>query len=653
MKEQKGFTLIEVLVSIAILSIVLAAVGALMVTGSRSFAKGSADADIQKEAQLVVNQVEDLIIDTNGGVDLQMYAAGTLLDLESVSTKAELDEKDALADKKELVLYNAVTADTGTEYTKESVIWEKASEKVLYSKWKVSYNETEDIYEIDGTPLYENQLMAENVVSFSVDLLDVKKEAMADGTEVSVLRSVQITAGYKSGNELVSYATTPLITLRNRLVKSNDPELIFPSDTPDSDTLRLHISGTEETYQASVPIIDGITEVECGKLYNIYAMVYQYDLVDWGGNVNEYVDFSIEEDNSLSGISASGLLTVNELEPNDYLTIVAKYKDNPAKYAKGIVKVFGNSRKKLIAAHIIPDKLPAFHPQYVSVVETEWFEEEDTNALQYTWKVSEPDYFDSFDGTKDSLKLSVNQLNEEAYGKTVMITLEVYAPTINQRVTDTVQYTIDEKGNSGDSNMVRAGQHEYGFARRDVRTTVSYYFCDEQGNKLINQDGIDEYITVRDDHWGTFAVNVSRDIPWDRDYNLRVLATVDQTGEIVYDKILAIESVKVYPYSSVANDSGSYYFYISSCVHDRIQSFEIFDITCVEVVTKDGNNADVHINIISRVNTATVYPEPSGLYWMQGQYSVVGNKENIQSIKLKIALKEYPDIYTYSTVVFH
>ena len=127
MKEQKGFTLIEVLVSIAILSIVLAGVGALMVTGSRSFAKGSADADIQKEAQLVVNQVEDLIIDTNGGVDLQMYAAGTLLDLESVSTKAELDEKDALADKKELVLYNAVTADTGTEYTKESVIWEKAS----------------------------------------------------------------------------------------------------------------------------------------------------------------------------------------------------------------------------------------------------------------------------------------------------------------------------------------------------------------------------------------------------------------------------------------------------------------------------------------------------------------------------------------------
>lgn len=652
MKEQKGFTLIEVLVSIAILSIVLAAVGALMVTGSRSFAKGSADADIQKEAQLVVNQVEDLIIDTNGGVDLQLYAAGAPLDMDSITTKAELDEKDALADKKELVLYNAVTAETGTEYTKEAVIWEKSSERVLYSKWKVIYKEAEDTYEIDGAPLYENELMAENVVSFSVDLLDVKKESMADGTEIAVLRSVQIAAGYKSGNQMVSYATTPVITLRNRLVKSGDPQLIFNPDPADSDTLRLHISGTEETYQASVPIIDGITEVECGKFYNIYAMVYIYDLVDWGGNVNEYVDFSIEEENSLSGISGTGLLTVNELEPNDYLTIVAKYKDNPGKYAKGVVKVNGNSRKKLIAAHIIPDKLPAFHPQYVSVVETEWFEEEDTNALQYTWKVSEPAYFDSFDGTKDSLKLSVNQLNEEAYGKTVMITLEVYAPTINQRVTDTVQYTIDEKGNSGDSNMVRAGQHEYGFARRDVRTSVSYYFCDEMGNKLVNQDNL-SYITVRDDHWGTFAVNVSRDIPWDRDYNLRVVATVDQTGEVVYDKILAIESVKVYPYSSVANDSGSYYFYISSCVHDTIQSPQNFDITCVEVVAKDGNVSDAQINISPWVGTATVYPEPSGLYWMQGQYSVVGNKENIQSIKLKIALKEYPDIYTYSTVVFH
>lgn len=653
MKEQKGFTLIEVLVSVAILSIVLAGVGALMVTGSRSFAKGSADADIQKEAQLVVNQVEDLIIDINGGVDLQLYAAGALLALDSVTTKAEFDEKDALADKKELVLYNAVTTETGTEYTKESVIWEKAGGKVLYSKWNVIYNTAEDTYEVDGAPLYENQLMAENVVSFTVDLMDVKKEVMPDGTEISVLRSVQIAAGYKSGNQLVSYATTPVITLRNRLVKSGDPNVIFDPAPTDSDTLRLHISGTGENYQASVPIIDGITEVECGNFYNIYAMVYIYDLVDWGGNVNEYVDFSIEEADSLSGISGTGLLTVNEMEPNDYLTIVARYKDNPGKYAKGVVKVNGNSRKKLIAAHIIPDKMPAFHPQYVSVVETEWFEEEDTNALQYSWKVSEPSYFDSFDGTKDSLKLSVNQLNEEAYGKTVMITLEVYAPTINKRVSDTVQYTIDDKGNSGDSNMVRAGQHEYGFARRDVRTTVSYYFCDEMGNKLINQDGLDQYITVRDDHWGTFAVNVSRDIPWDRDYNLRVLATVDQTGEVVYDKILAIEAVKVYPYSSVANDSGSYYFYISSCVHDRIQSFEIFNISCEEVVTKDGNISNAQINIIPRVNTATVYPEQSGLYWMQGQYSVVGNSDNIQSIKLKIALSEYPDIYTYSTVVFH
>ena len=57
-----------------------------MTTSSRTFAKGSADTTLQKEAELAVNQIEDMIIDTNGGVDFQ---------------------EDASNNTKELILYNA------------------------------------------------------------------------------------------------------------------------------------------------------------------------------------------------------------------------------------------------------------------------------------------------------------------------------------------------------------------------------------------------------------------------------------------------------------------------------------------------------------------------------------------------------------------
>ncbi len=70
MRNNKGITLVEVLVTVAILSIVIVTASTFMTTSSRSFARESADSDVQSEAELAVNQIEDLIIDVNGGVSM-------------------------------------------------------------------------------------------------------------------------------------------------------------------------------------------------------------------------------------------------------------------------------------------------------------------------------------------------------------------------------------------------------------------------------------------------------------------------------------------------------------------------------------------------------------------------------------------------------
>lgn len=66
MKEKnRGFTLVELIVSIAILGIVTIAAFSLMVAGSNTFGSVGTRLDLQLEAQLAANQIEAYIIDCN------------------------------------------------------------------------------------------------------------------------------------------------------------------------------------------------------------------------------------------------------------------------------------------------------------------------------------------------------------------------------------------------------------------------------------------------------------------------------------------------------------------------------------------------------------------------------------------------------------
>ena len=60
---QKGFTLVEIIVSLAIMTIVAGSVGAFIVAGNNSYLRGNKELTLQEEAQLTANQMIDLIID--------------------------------------------------------------------------------------------------------------------------------------------------------------------------------------------------------------------------------------------------------------------------------------------------------------------------------------------------------------------------------------------------------------------------------------------------------------------------------------------------------------------------------------------------------------------------------------------------------------
>ena len=61
----KGYTLFELMVSVAIFALIMVGIISLMRTSSIFYMGGQSEVRLQEEAQIALNQIEDLLIDTN------------------------------------------------------------------------------------------------------------------------------------------------------------------------------------------------------------------------------------------------------------------------------------------------------------------------------------------------------------------------------------------------------------------------------------------------------------------------------------------------------------------------------------------------------------------------------------------------------------
>lgn len=647
MQENRGLTLVELMITIGILSIVVIIAGSFMLTSGNSFAKGNADSDIQEEAQLAVNQIEDLIIDGVG-----------------VETTDD-------ADKKELVLYHTEEeAGVGTKFIKEAVIWKKdGSNNMYYSKWEVSEDPVTGNYVENGPAIYSEQLLAENVIDFKIDLETITEKA-TDGTDVTVVRSVQIAVGCESGVGVGSaaYATTPLITLRNRMIQG-DPKLVFKDVPISDDTLVLFYAKEGEGEGTAVPIVDRVSSVERGKGYNIFAMQESTT------NVNSLVNWQIVEGDTTSTIDAGGLLRVGQFEPNSYLTVVARYKSNPNKMARGVLKVEGGSTKSLDAVKITTKSLVPFNPKYGSIVTTTGFSEEERAALHYKWTVSDAGRVESFTDNTSGLELKIRQ-EKENYGKVFTIMLVVSSDVTGQSVSDSITYRIDQEGTSnGDSNMERGkgggdgtqhGYNQYGFKAPFWSPTVTYdyYFCDEYGNHISSLDSLKSCILLGPySGHEYYTLSFNTDLPPDKDYFVKVLAYYSNpwTGqEWTYERIHYIGAVHL---SGLTTET------TSTLETNRVEFF--FDTNGYEELAWNVGG-DIGSLPVEYSIEEIEYDAPAGVTVTANVVLTVTRTESLvrgelafdcsdwsqakqvrlKRIVVKITLKGYPDICTYSTIIY-
>lgn len=205
---KKGFSLVEVVVSLAIMTIVGGAVGAFLIAGNNSYLRGNKELTLQEEAQLAANQMIDLIIDVERDIEFTPDQTGTAVKTDGTAATDASGNTIADAKVSELLLVNNENTYMIRWQGSASADYESANQVYLY---EVKNNldaegNFESMGDIDAA---EPALMAEHVSAFSVDT-----SQLADKRRVKL----QMNFVYQDR----SYDVDETIKLRNDLSRDSE-----------------------------------------------------------------------------------------------------------------------------------------------------------------------------------------------------------------------------------------------------------------------------------------------------------------------------------------------------------------------------------------------------------------------------------------------
>lgn len=204
-RENKGFSLVELIVVIAIFSVVGVVVGGFLMAASRSYSVSANELDIQEEAQLVANQLQEMILDTALGISYQYVVTD--------DTGAELIdymENDAIVlpegdlTKKDLYIYS--------KDNYYHIFWDKEKAELYLIEY---VNDGSGYVPAEGMPT-TGVLFGEFISDFSVDL-----------SQVASKRMVSFDITFKKNGSDRDYLVTRTVSLRNDVMTNQPAEDVY------------------------------------------------------------------------------------------------------------------------------------------------------------------------------------------------------------------------------------------------------------------------------------------------------------------------------------------------------------------------------------------------------------------------------------------
>lgn len=268
---KKGFTLVEIIVSLAIMTIVAGAIGAFVIAGNNSYLRGNKELTLQEEAQLTANQMIDLIIDVEKGISFSNLTDQKAVDMDGNVAKDINGNEVTNASVSELRLINNDNSymirwqgGAGADYA-------DANQVYLYEVTNTTNAEGELV--VGDFTVVKPALMAEHVSSFRVNLSELDKRKVV----------LNMTFSYQDK----SYDISETIKLRNDL--SAEPSSIY-------------------SWISGIRIIPDHADLKQGQ-----AFVFDYELTGDKEAIAQGVNWNVTyQDGSAckSTISANGKLTV-------------------------------------------------------------------------------------------------------------------------------------------------------------------------------------------------------------------------------------------------------------------------------------------------------------------------------------------------------
>jgi prepilin-type N-terminal cleavage/methylation domain-containing protein len=192
--DDRGLSLVELLVSVAILSVVLTVVMGFVIFSSDQYHKGNREANLSNESQLLVARLENFLLNASYGV-----GTGDVADLCS-----DLGEGAATPETGDvLYIYNRGTDDS----TYELICFypDAGTQKLKYRKYTYTKQP-------DGTGAWD--LKGEEDVSSYVKSFTVDLGELADSSAVTVKLEMELRDR--------SYTTSNTFVLRNRVSAIRD-----------------------------------------------------------------------------------------------------------------------------------------------------------------------------------------------------------------------------------------------------------------------------------------------------------------------------------------------------------------------------------------------------------------------------------------------
>ena len=285
-QNNRGFSLVELIVALAIFAIAGVAVFGFMVNSSRMYQRSNVDVKLQYEQQLAVNQIRDMVVESDKGIYFDQTS-------------------------KTLALYGAVKTESGSKSYPVTVIrYVETDGKIFFGTKEFSA-----VSEITFADVETSKLLVENVTGFNVDLTKVKND--------KVLFEVIFTIGDKEQK------VTETVALRNRLVVSNQVDTIW-GDTPivvDSFIQKVTISRGAKTFATG-------EQDTIGKLGNSVVVAYSAEVSANEESEREYdftVSWSIDTTEGVM-VGADGKVTVAATVPSGTtFKLYATSVDDPSK----------------------------------------------------------------------------------------------------------------------------------------------------------------------------------------------------------------------------------------------------------------------------------------------------------------------------------